>query len=238
MGQLYDITPFTLLDYPGETACVAWFAGCNLRCVYCHNPDVVGGRGEKDVEELLAFLKKRAGLLSGVVFSGGEATYFPGLADLMWQAKELGYRVKLDTNGARPDVLADLLREGLLDYVALDYKCPPERAEEITGTDRYTGAFAESLELLIAASRSKIGFEVRTTLHADLLSEKELGQMIADLDRLGYCGTYYIQNVVSFGDKTLGGVERPERAPDFAALPKPVNFTVAFRNFPEEKREN
>ncbi|MDD5586889.1 MAG: anaerobic ribonucleoside-triphosphate reductase activating protein [Alphaproteobacteria bacterium] len=237
MGLLYDITPFTLLDYPGETACVAWFAGCNLRCVYCHNPDIVEGRGERDVEELLAFLKKRAGLLSGVVFSGGEATYYPGLADLMRQAKELGYKVKLDTNGARPDVLADLLREGLLDYVALDYKCPPERAVEITGTDRYTGAFGDSLALLIAWSKKGLAFEVRTTLHADLLSDEELGRMIEDLDKSGYRGTYYIQNVVSFGDKTLGGVDKPARAPDFASLPKPANFTVAFRNFAEEAKK-
>jgi pyruvate formate lyase activating enzyme len=234
MGLLYDITPFTMLDYPGETACIAWFAGCNLRCVYCHNPDIVEGRGEKEVDELLAFLQKRAGFLSGVVFSGGEATYFPGLADLMRQAKELGYKIKLDTNGARPDVLADLLREGLLDYVALDYKCLPESAAAITGTDKFTEAFHESLKLLIAASKKSLGFEARTTFHPDLMTVDELGRMIAELDRLGYRGTYYIQNVVSFGDKTIGNIARPDSIPDFTSLPKPANFTVAFRNFPEK----
>jgi pyruvate formate lyase activating enzyme len=231
MGQLYDITPFTLLDFPGETACIAWFAGCNLRCVYCHNPDIALGHGDKEIDELVAFLKKRAGILTGIVFSGGEATYFPGLGHLAQQAKELGYKVKLDTNGTRPDVLAYLIREHLVDYVALDYKCMPDRAEELIGTSRYTKRFYESLALLIEASRKGLGLEIRTTFHADLMDEDELAWIIEDLDKHGFKGTYYIQNVVSYGDKTIGHIPRPERSINLEKIPKPRNFEIAFRNF-------
>jgi pyruvate formate lyase activating enzyme len=235
MGQLYDITPFTLLDYPGETACVAWFAGCNLRCVYCHNPDIVNGKGDKEIEELLTFLEKRKGLLSGVVFSGGEATYFAGLGTLMRQTKDMGYKVKLDTNGGRPDVLKSLLADGLLDYVALDYKCLPERAEELLGTGQFMDRFQESLVMLIEAAAKGLKLEIRTTFHPDLISEDELGRMIAELDRLGYKGTYYIQNIISYGEDTLGDVPKPSRAIDAGALPEPRHFKLAFRNFPEEQ---
>lgn len=231
MGQLYEITPFTLLDYPGETACVAWFAGCNLRCVYCHNPDIVNGRGEKDEAELIDFLKKRVGKLTGVVFSGGEPTYYPGLAALMREAKQLGYKVKLDTNGARPEILAELLREKLPDYVALDYKSLPSRAADITGTDKFVERFEESLKLLIKAAQNGLALEVRTTYHADLMQEREIAEMAEHLDELGYKGVYYIQNVFSFGEKTLGNIAKPQRKPDFSILPKPKNFKIEFRNF-------
>ncbi len=234
MGQLYDITPFTLLDFPGETACIAWFAGCNLRCVYCHNPDIVEAKGDKEVDELLDFLEKRKGLLTGIVLSGGEATYFAGLGHIAEEAKRMGYKVKLDTNGSRPDVIAKLLEQRLLDYVALDYKCLPERAEELVGTSHFVERFYESLKMLIkAAKKGRIKLDVRTTFHADLMTDGELGLMIRELDKYGYKGTYYIQNVVSFGEKTIGSVPKPERVINTAELPKPKNFTLAFRNFPE-----
>ncbi len=236
MGQLYDITPFTLLDFPGETACIAWFAGCNLRCVYCHNPDIVGSHGDKEVDELLDFLNKRKGLLTGIVLSGGEPTFFAGLGHIAEEAKRMGYKVKLDTNGSRPDVIASMLKDKLLDYVALDYKCLPERAEDIIGTLHFVERFYESLKMLIEASKkSRIKLEVRTTFHADLMTDSELGLMIRELDSFGYKGTYYIQNVVSFGDSTIGGVSKPERVINTAELPKPKNFTLAFRNFTDAK---
>lgn len=235
MGQLYDITPFTLLDFPEETACIAWFAGCNLRCVYCHNPDIVHARGHKEVDELLEFLQKRKGLLTGVVFSGGEATFFAGLGPLMRQVKDLGYKIKLDTNGSRPDVLKSLIADELLDYVALDFKCLPERAEELLGTAHYTDRFFESLPLLIREAERGLKLEVRTTFHADLMTEEDLGLMIAELDRYGYKGAYYIQNVISFGDKTLGNVAKPSRGIDSGKLPQPLHFNLVFRNFSEEK---
>lgn len=238
MGQLYEITPFTLLDYPGEMACIAWFAGCNMRCVYCHNPQIVTGKGEKDEQDLLDFLAKRTGRLSGVVFSGGEATLYQPLPDLIRKVRSMGFKIKLDTNGSRPEVLRGLLEEGLLDYVALDYKCVPEKAEALIGTGKLWEPFRKSLAMLIEAAgeekSEKIGFEIRTTFHADLMDEDDLARMIQDLDEMGYRGTYYIQNIASTGEKTIGNIQEPQRALDRARLPEPKNFTLAFRNFPEK----
>ena len=148
MGQLYAITPFTQLDYPGELACIAWFSGCNLRCVYCHNPNMVLQRGQKKDDELLAFLAARRGRLTGVVFSGGEATFCPSLPNLIHRAKTMGYKTKLDTNGTNPVMLRQLVEGGELDAVALDYKCPPHLADKITRAAPYVPAFQESLSNL------------------------------------------------------------------------------------------
>ena len=231
MGQLYAITPFTLLDYPGEMACIAWFAGCNLRCAYCHNPDIVLGRGEKDESAFLDFLRRRRGMLTAAVFSGGEATFCPSLPILMRHAKGMGYKTKLDTNGTRPTVIMRLLKEGLLDYVALDYKCPASRSKELLGTTKYCEMFNSSLTQLISCAQQGLGLEVRTTYHPDLMTEDDLTAIIHDLDARGFKGNYYIQNIASHGDKTLGRISEPssQQAPD--NLPKPKNFTLSFRNF-------
>lgn len=238
MGSLAAITPFSLSDYPGETACIAWFSGCNLRCLYCHNPNLVMNRGEKPENELIAFLEKRRGLLSAVVFSGGEATLCPTLPALARQAKALGYKTKLDTNGATPDMLTRLFEERLIDYVALDYKCPASRAEALLGTDKFVTAFEASLKQLVAYSHDGLNLEIRTTYHADWMNEDELTGMIDDLDRLNYRGTYYIQNIFAYGEQTLGKIEKPVRRFDREKLPRPKNFKLAFRNFPDAvKRE-
>lgn len=86
---IYSVTPFTMLDFPERTACIIWFSGCNMRCSYCHNPQIVKGKGRGDVEQVLDFLKKRQGLLDGVVLSGGEASAYPGLPDFIRQVKHL-----------------------------------------------------------------------------------------------------------------------------------------------------
>ena len=215
MGKLYAITPFTQLDYPGELACIAWFSGCNLRCAYCHNPDIVLRHGEKDDDELLAFLRSRRGFLTGVVFSGGEATFCPSLPDLARQAKAWGYKTKLDTNGTHPEMLYRLLENHHLDSVALDYKCPSRRADSLLGTGRYERAFQESLVYLIGQSRAQnIHLEIRTTYHPDFLNEEDIEWIIDDLDRKVYQGTYWIQNVVTSGEKTLGNIKKPAKALD------------------------
>ena len=233
MGQLYAITPFTQLDYPGELACIAWFSGCNLRCAYCHNPDIVLQHGRKENSELLSLLEERRGRLTGVVFSGGEATFCPELPDLARRAKAWGYKTKLDTNGANPDMLRALAADGLMDAVALDYKCPPHRSGELLGAVCYDEVFQESLKFLIAEDRAqRLRLEVRTTCHPDFLDEADIGWIIDDLDRLGYRGTYWLQNVVTSGEKTLGKVAKPAHAYDWDLLPQPVNFELGFRNFP------
>ena len=231
---IYSVTPFTMLDFPGRTACIIWFSGCNMRCGYCHNPQIVKGRGRGEVEEVLAFLKKRQGLLDGVVLSGGEASSYPGLPGFIRQVRDLGYAVKLDTNGLRPDLVAEFLREGFLDYVALDYKAPPAKFKKVTGVEKFS-AFSETLSLL--CDQTDIPVEIRTTVHTGLMDEKDVAEIIADLGERGYRGTYYIQNFRADNNRpTLGMLPPQKRILDCESLPAGNGFSIAFRNFDAVKK--
>ncbi|MDD3029947.1 MAG: anaerobic ribonucleoside-triphosphate reductase activating protein [Alphaproteobacteria bacterium] len=236
MGQIYDITTFSLLDYPDELSCIVWMSGCNLRCVYCHNPEIVLNKGTKDAVEVVDFLKKRRGRLTAVVFSGGEATFCSDFPELVRQAHGLGFKTKLDTNGSNPDVVRALVEEGILNYVALDYKCPGYLAERILGTAKFDEAFRHTLVSLIrAANEGKVRLEVRTTVSPAILNETDLNAMIADLDALGYRDTYWLQNIVTAGEKTLGNVPETNEVIDRTKLTQPKNFTMGYRNFPEDQ---
>ena len=187
---IYDITPFTLLDYEDYPSAIIWFAGCNMRCQYCYNPDIVFSKGQKSTKEVLDFLKHRQGLLEGVILSGGEATNYNKLQDFCKDIKSLGYKIKLDTNGTNTSMIKELLKNNLIDYIALDYKAPKNKFYEIT-KNRNFSSFEKTLTYLI---NSKINFEVRTTLHNDLLDEDDINCVISDLVKKGYKNCYYIQN--------------------------------------------
>ena len=189
---IYNISPFTLLDFPDITACILWFAGCNMRCGYCYNPEIVDGKGRVSYEEALAFLDNRKNLLDGVVFSGGECTMHQDLPWLAHQIKNKGMKVKIDTNGSRPFVLENMIAEKLVDYVALDFKALPEYFQSITKSKLFS-AFQESLELLVY---SRVPFEVRTTVHSELFSQKDITKMVKFLKDSGYQGNYYLQHFV------------------------------------------
>lgn len=226
---IYSVTPFTMLDFPEHTACIIWFSGCNMRCSYCHNPQIVKGKGRGDVGQVLDFLKKRQGLLDGVVLSGGEASAYPGLPDFIRQVKTLGYAVKLDTNGLRPDIIEEFLIQGFLDYIALDYKAPPHKFKKVTGVDKY-GEFTKTLDLLCA--QETVPFEVRTTVHTDLMDEEDISDIIHDLESRGYQGRHAIQNFTHSDDRpTLGFMRKQERVLNTEILYVPTNFTLEFRNF-------
>lgn len=186
---IYSITPFTLLDYPHKSACILWFAGCNMRCLYCYNPEIVLGKGTISVGETLSFLHSRKNLLDAVVFSGGECLLHKNIPSLIDQIKKMGFMVKIDTNGSSPDVIQQLLDKKLIDYVALDFKATKSKFETITKSDLYA-PFEKTLELLL---NSAVPFEVRTTYHSDLLNEIDLREMVAFLETKNYVGNYYIQ---------------------------------------------
>ncbi|MDD3288970.1 MAG: anaerobic ribonucleoside-triphosphate reductase activating protein [Alphaproteobacteria bacterium] len=233
MVGIHAITPFTLLDFPNEMACIIWLSKCNLRCVYCHNPEIVYGEGKISDAAYIEFLERRRGQLTGVVFSGGEPTFNPDLLFYINKARDLGFKIKIDTNGTNPTVLRNLIEGKSVDYIALDYKCAPERAKELLGTDKFIAAFEQSIAILIdAAKNHNLALEIRTTLHSDLMNESDLNRMIASLDEAGYRGAYYIQNVVSVGDKTIGNISKPHSSLDVSKLIKPKNFSIFFRNFP------
>jgi len=199
---LYDITPFTALDYPDHLATIFWFAKCNMRCVYCYNKDIVFGEGVKSEDEALSFLQSRIGLLEAVVLSGGEATLYRDLVAFCKKIKQLKFKIKLDTNGLNPEIVQVLVENGLVDYIALDYKAPKEKYFEIT-KDKHFDSFSKTLNFLI---QKHFPFEVRTTVHSDLLRVEEINRIIKDLIKRGYRGTYYLQPFV-FTENTIGKVK-------------------------------
>lgn len=228
---VFSLSSFTMLDFPDHTACIIWMAGCNMRCPYCHNPQIVKGKGKLEISAVLEFLQKRQGLLDGVVLSGGEATSYPHLLSLMSRIKDLGYAIKLDTNGTRPKVLKAAIQSGLIDYVALDYKAPRDKFRNVSGISKFE-EFSSSLDLL--CRQSSLPFEIRTTVHTALLQEDDINQIILDLDQRGFQGTYYVQNFISDNDRpTLGQMPVQARILDCAALVKPHSFQLATRNFPD-----
>lgn len=190
---IYSITPFTLLDYAHKSACILWFAGCNMRCLYCYNPEIVLGKGTISFEKALAFLHSRKNLLDAVVFSGGECLLHKNSIQLITEVKKMGFLVKIDTNGSRPEVLRQLLKNELIDYVALDFKAMPIHFEKITQSNLFL-PFEKSLRLLI---KSVLPFEVRTTVHSDLIDTNHMQAMIQYLEQHNYQGNYYIQHFVN-----------------------------------------
>ncbi len=193
---VYDLTKFTHLDYPQHLACIIWFAGCNMRCDYCYNSDIVYAKsGNYSLDDMLDFLKKRVGMLDGVVLSGGEASSHD-LVEFCTKIQELGFSIKLDTNGTYPEAIKKLLDLKLLNFVALDYKAPEDKFSSITHSKSYD-KFSDTLNLLI---NSEIDFEVRTTLHNDLLNEDDINTIIRDLKSRGYNKKYYIQEFLDTGN--------------------------------------
>lgn len=213
MLPLYDITAFTLLDFPDTPAAIVWFAGCNLRCLYCYNPDIVLGEGCISIDQALSVLAKRVGFLEGVVLSGGECTLYSELIPFCHSIKEMGYKIKMDTNGMRPDVIRQAVEAKLIDYVALDYKAPDFKMRAICGSGSEK-RFWESFDML---QGSNIAFEVRTTFHPDLLSEEEIITMSNKLKAMGYQNPFYVQ-IFREGVSTLGNLESPMRSVDSELL--------------------
>lgn len=187
---IHSFTPFTLLDYPDKSACILWFAGCNMKCDYCYNPEIVFGKGMFYFSEIISFLKSRRNLLDAVVFSGGECLIHKDIITFIKLVKNLGFLIKVDTNGSQPKVLEKLIKEKLIDYVALDFKGPKEKFFAITKSDFYS-QFISCFELL---QNSSIPFEIRTTYHSSILNPEDIASMQNVLVELGYDKTYFIQN--------------------------------------------
>lgn len=175
--NISGLQKMTLLDYPGKVACTVFLGGCNFRCPFCHNSELLDGTAPAVMDEdaLLAFLKKRAVLLDGICVTGGEPTLSPDLPDLLRKIQALGYAIKLDTNGYRPDVLRSLVEEGLVDYVAMDIKNGPTAYPETAGLPRLNlSKIEESIRFL---TEGHVDHEFRTTLVAPLHTEDSIREM-------------------------------------------------------------
>ena len=193
----------TLLDFPERMACTVFTFGCNLRCPFCHNASLVLSERADDTliseEEFFSFLQKRRGILEGVCVTGGEPTLQPDLPAFIRRIRDLGFAVKLDTNGARPATLKALLDEGILDYVAMDVKNSLSKYPETVGIPALdTTPFEESMDLLM---EGRIPFEFRTTLVNGLHTPESVAEMGA---RLAGDERFFLQTFEDSGDLIAG----------------------------------
>jgi pyruvate formate lyase activating enzyme len=161
---------FSLIDYPGKVSCVAFFTGCNLHCPFCHNPELAGGKFPQRIslDEFLDFLKPRRRLLDGVVLSGGEPTLAPDLEEACHAVHRMGLRVKLDTNGSRPETLKVLIAHGAVDFVAMDLKTAPDSYAPVLTAENMGTRLMQSIQLIM---QSGLGYEFRTTCVRPLVDE-------------------------------------------------------------------
>lgn len=169
----------TLLDYPGKTACTVFTPGCNFRCPFCHNALLVTEKPDDFIgeEEFFTFLSRRKGILDGVCITGGEPTLQKELIPFMKKIKAMGFLLKLDTNGYRPDILKEIISKKLADYVAMDIKASPVKYSQATGlSDCDFSLIKESISLL---EKSGIPHEFRTTVTRELHNEDDFPEILS-----------------------------------------------------------
>lgn len=187
----------TLLDYPEKTACTVFTGGCNFRCPFCHNASLVTKLNSDEIseDEFFSFLNKRKNVLQGVCVTGGEPTLMPDLPEFISKIKELGFLVKLDSNGYRPDILKSLVNNKLIDYIAMDIKNCESKYALTTGVQELNiDKIKESINFIMNCG---IDYEFRTTIVRELHSPQDIeqiGLLIKD------CKKYFLQSFIDSGD--------------------------------------
>jgi len=207
--EIHGFQKTTLLDYPGHLACTIFLGGCNFRCPFCHNASLVLSPSALPVipeEEVFKTLRKRVGILEGVCITGGEPSLYPGLTKFIEKIKELGYLVKLDTNGNNPQVIKELAEKGYVDYIAMDIKNSREKyglSNGIPGFD--TRRVEESVEYLLSAP---VDYEFRTTVVAE---HHTLDDMIQIGKWIQGAKAYYLQHYKDSGAIIEPGLSSPSK---------------------------
>lgn len=202
--KIYGYQKTTLLDYPGHVAATIFTAGCNFKCPFCHNADLLLSPDSSTLvleEEIFAFLKKRRNILSGICITGGEPSLQPDLSDFILKVRDLGYKIKLDTNGYRPEILFHLLQNDLLDYIAMDIKSGYSHYKTIAGIpDLNMDLIKESISII---ESSKTDYEFRTTVVKELHSEQDFHEIS---EMLSANSPYYIQSFQDSGNILTPGL--------------------------------
>ena len=220
----------TLLDFPGRVAATVFTGGCNFRCPFCHNSDLLENNAaeEYSAEEILAFLKKRRRILEGVCITGGEPTLQTDLEDFIKDIRSLGLPVKLDTNGYRPDVLKNLCEKRLLDYVAMDIKAGRGNYGAAAGIDSmlHMERIDESIRFLLTGS---VSYEMRTTVVRGIHTAEDFRQIGPWIRG---CSRYYLQCFEESEHVLIPGTYAPfsrEELLAFAELIRPFVGQAALR---------
>ncbi len=202
--HIAGLQKMTLLDFPNRVAATVFLPGCNFRCPFCHNSPLLRGIDELSEDAFFAYLKKRQGLLDGVAVTGGEPLLQPDLGEFLEKIKELGFGVKLDTNGSQPQHLEKLLQKGLIDYIAMDIKNSPAKYERTAGATGILPQVQESVELIRSCG---VDYEFRTTVVAEFHEAEDfhaIGQWLRGAN------AYYIQCFEDSGDILCPGLHAPD----------------------------
>ncbi|MBQ4515781.1 MAG: anaerobic ribonucleoside-triphosphate reductase activating protein [Clostridia bacterium] len=229
MLNILGLQKLTLLDFPGNMACTVFLGGCNFRCPFCHNRALVVNpdfSAAMDKNEFYSFLEKRQGVLDGVCITGGEPLLSSGIFDFAKEIKEMGFKIKLDTNGSFPDRMTKLIEDKLIDYVAMDIKNSPARYRETVGVESFDIApVKESVNILLS---DVIPYEFRTTLVREFHTPQDMvdiGEWISGAKQ------YFLQSFVDSGcliGENLNSLSGDEiRA--FADILKPFVPSVTLR---------
>ena len=204
--KLHGLQKMTLLDFPGRVACTVFLGGCDFRCPFCHNFELIDGTAQPvmDDVELIRFLESRKGLIDGVAITGGEPCLHKDLPEFIREIRAVGYPVKLDTNGYHPALLESILKENLVEYVAMDVKNSPQKYPLTCGVESVDmDVIKQSISLLM---HSGIAYEFRTTVIDELHEEADfhdIGKLIEGADR------YFLQRFTDRDSVPYGNLTPP-----------------------------
>lgn len=176
--KIGGLIKFSMIDFPGKVAAILFTRGCNLRCAYCHNPELLEyNAAQPDAiseAELEDFLEKRKGRLDGIVITGGEPTLQPDLASFCAKLKKMGYQVKLDTNGTNPQVVEDLLKQKIVDFIAMDIKAPFEKYEAVCQRPVDTEKIKQTMAII---AKYNLPHQYRTTYYKTVLNDDDIAKI-------------------------------------------------------------
>ncbi len=214
--KIYGIEKLSLLDYEGKLACTLWTAKCNFRCPFCHNSPLISGMPLPEVideEEIFSYLNKRKNILSGVCVTGGEPTINADLPDFLKKIKDIGYSVKLDTNGTNPAMLKDIIDRGLVDYIAMDIKNSPQKYNLTCGVDVDMAKIKQSIEII----KTMPAYEFRTTLVDQLHDISDAGELAR---LVGKSNAFFLQKFVDRDTCLTQGLQElpQDKAVEFAKV--------------------
>ncbi|MBE6008121.1 MAG: anaerobic ribonucleoside-triphosphate reductase activating protein [Lachnospiraceae bacterium] len=233
--MISGLQKMTLLDFPGKVACTVFLRGCNLRCPYCHNSHLFSDKAETIMEnkDFFRFLESRKGLLDGVCVSGGEPTLYENLPSFLKEIKALGFMVKLDTNGTKPEMVKMLIENELVDYIAIDIKSCPDRYGEATGKDNFDiSQTEETIKLLM---EGKVQYEFRTTVVEQLHDAEcmlNMGKWLSSLVPGKKPSHLFLQSFIDRDTVLFSGLSSPDESDmeKFAEILSPFFDKVTIRN--------